>query len=63
MARPRNTVPSIEWKVYLPSDLAAQIELLLLDPMRDKPKHGARGKLVEQLLREWLEKRKQVYHV
>ena len=56
--RPANAVPTVKWDVYLRSDLAAQIELLLLDPMREKVKYGARGKLIEQLLSEWLEKQK-----
>ena len=58
MARPRNVVPTVEWKVYIPADIAAQVELLLLDPMRERVRHGARGELIAKLLREWLEKRK-----
>jgi len=58
LGRPQNVVPPIEWSISLPSDLAAQVELLLLDPMRGKPKVGARSKLIEQLLRGWIEERK-----
>jgi len=58
LGRPQNVVPPIEWSISLPSDLAAQVELLLLDPMRGKPKVGARSKLIEQLRRGWIEERK-----
>ena len=56
--RPTNAVPTVKWDLYIRSDLAAQVELLLLDPMREKVRYGARGKLMEQLLNEWLEKKK-----
>jgi hypothetical protein len=46
--------PSVSWRIYLPGTLAAQIELLLLDPMRGKSRYGARTYLIEQLLRVWL---------
>lgn len=52
--RPKHAVPPVEWKNSLPSDLAAQVELLLKDPMRDKPRYGARSVLIEKLLRAWL---------
>lgn len=58
MPRPRYTVPRAEWKLHLPLDLAAEVELLLLDPLREKPKYGARNALVERLLREWLASRR-----
>ena len=46
--------PRVAWKVYLPQQLAAQVELLLLDPMREKVKYGARNELLEGLLRDWI---------
>lgn len=54
--RPRNRVPTVPWRVYIPADLAAKVELLINDPLRDKAKYGERGQLIEGLLREWLEK-------
>lgn len=48
----------VQWKLYLPLSLAAEVELLLLDPLREKVKYGARNELIEKLLREWLEKQK-----
>lgn len=50
--------PRVQWKIYLPTSIAAQVELLLLDPMRERVKYGARNELVEKLLRSWLEEQK-----
>lgn len=52
--RPRNAMPSAVWKVCIPLDLAAQIELLLHDPLRGKTKYGSRGALIELALRTWI---------
>lgn len=52
--RPPKAIPTVEWKVYIRSDLAAQVELLLTDPMREKVRYGKRGQLIEQLLEAWL---------
>lgn len=49
-----NTIPSVEWKLHIDGLLAAQIELLLLDPMRKKSRYGARSQLTEQLYRRWV---------
>lgn len=51
--KPRTDRPT-EWKVSIPSSVAAEIELRLTDPLTGKPKHGARARLVTQLLRSWL---------
>lgn len=53
--RPKAAIPSVEWKVYIRADLAAQVELLLTDPMRERVKYGARGRLLESLLQAWLD--------
>lgn len=52
----KNTDRPVFWNLSLPTSVIAPVELLLSDPMTGKPKHGARAKLVAQLLREWLEK-------
>lgn len=44
------------WKLSLPQSVTAPINLLLSDPLTGLPKYGARSRLVERLLREWLEK-------
>lgn len=52
--RKPNVVPTVPWKVYIPQDLAASVELVLLDPARERVKYGSRGELITYLLREWL---------
>jgi hypothetical protein len=42
----------ILWRIYVPQELAVQIELQLADPLRDKPEYGARSQLVTYLLQE-----------
>jgi hypothetical protein len=46
----RNTL----WRCYIPEEIAAQIELRLADPLRDKPTYGARSQLVTALLIRYL---------
>jgi len=46
--------PPVRWELSLPSSLAAQVEVLLADPVRGKTSYGARTKLITRLLREWL---------
>ena len=49
--------PSVRWDLYIPSTLAASVELLLKDPVRQKVKYGARSELIEELLRGWINDR------
>lgn len=56
--RPRAAIPTVEWKHHVRADLAAQVELILADPMRERVKYGARSRLLEQLLEEWLAKQR-----
>lgn len=44
----------VVWEVRLNLRTAAKIELLLLDPMTQHAKQGARTQLIEQLLNDWL---------
>lgn len=46
--------PPVEWKVSIPSSIAAPVELILTDPLTGKPRHGARAKLIAELLNNWL---------
>ena len=48
-------IPAVPWKCNIPVDVAAQVDTLLLDPLRGIPEYGARSALVTQLLRAWLE--------
>lgn len=59
--RKPDTVASVEWKLHIRVDIAAQVELLLKDPMRNKVKYGARSQLTEMLYQQWIDiqKRKQ----
>lgn len=52
------SVPPVEWNVSLDGSIAAQVELLLSDPLTGRPRHGARAKLINQLLADWLERQK-----
>lgn len=54
MARPRNPELRANYKLSIPAPLAAEVDLLLIDPITRKPKYGARSKLIAALLRNWL---------
>jgi hypothetical protein len=43
-----------EWKLSLHAAVAAEVDLLLEDPLTRKPKYGARSRLIEALLDNWL---------
>lgn len=47
--------PPVEKSLNLPSSLVAEVELRLFDPSTNKVKYGEFAKLVERLLREWLQ--------
>jgi hypothetical protein len=49
-----NAIPSVRWTLYLPRTLAAEVQLLLLDPMKDRIRYSARNDLMERLLQEWV---------
>lgn len=50
------TVPTVPWKDYIPVDVASEVELLLLDPTRERVKYGARSELITTLLRQYIAK-------
>lgn len=63
MAKPGrkpNSIPTVPWKLYIRADLAAEVELLLLDPMREKVRYGERNRLIESLLEDWLKEQRKV---
>lgn len=45
---------SVKWKIALPMDLAARVELQLMDRKRGIPIYGVRSQLVRELLQDWL---------
>lgn len=51
-------IPRIRWTVYIRQDLAAETELLLLDPMREKVKYGSRTEYLEALIEKDLAERR-----
>lgn len=51
----KNLDRPVEWKLSLPQSVTAPVALLLTDPLTGLPKHGARARLVTQLLKEWLD--------
>ena len=48
--------PTMRKRVHLSEPLVAKVELLLLDPLKEKPRYGAFSHLVEELLADWLKK-------
>ena len=57
--RPQLKMPRVEWRCQVRADIAAQVELLLADPMRQHVKYGARSVLIEALLEKWLAEQRQ----
>lgn len=55
--RPANDIPTIDWKVHIPVPIAAKIDVLLLDPVTGKTRHGARSAFVTELLVKYLNSR------
>lgn len=56
--RPLNPYLRAEWKLSLHAATAAEVDLMLEDPLTRKPKYGARSKLVESLLDDWLSRQR-----
>lgn len=49
-----SSIPRVEWKVSLSAQVAAEVDLLTLDPITRKPRYGERGRLIEGLLAGWV---------
>lgn len=56
MARGRkpNLIPSTQWWIQVPIDLAYQVEARLIDPVTKRVTYAARSKLIQSLLHEWI---------
>ena len=52
--RPPLVIPTTEWKCRIPVDVAAQVDLILYDPVRNVTAYGERSALVARLLKDWL---------
>lgn len=57
MPRKKLADEPIEKKLSLPGSLVEEVEYLLRDPVRNKPRYGAFGALVTSLLREWVKEK------
>jgi hypothetical protein len=55
--RKPSSIRPVPWLVYVPEDIAAAIELELVDPVSGRVPYAARGKLINQLLRQWFNER------
>lgn len=55
MARPQSSEFTKEWKIHVEATIAGKVEHLLFDTMHGRPMYGARKKLIEALLENWLE--------
>jgi len=49
--------PPVEVSVSIPTTLLDKIDLLLFDPVRGRVRYGARSKLIQQLLKRWVDER------
>lgn len=58
MARPRHPYIRAELKVSIPAALLAELDLMLLDPITQKPRYSARSTLIATLLTNWVAKEK-----
>ena len=52
--RPKLTRRKVKWKVGIYEDLAAKVELFMLHPLKNTVKYGARDRLLNELLEQWL---------
>ena len=50
--------PPVCKRISLPGSIVFEVEEILHDPVRGKVTYGAFGKLVAQLLAEWVEKKR-----
>ena len=55
MPRPRSPHYRTRWNISLPAGIAAEVEMLLLDPLTGKPSYAKRSELIVSLLQRWLE--------
>lgn len=51
MARPKNTIPSKEYKICMPLDLASKMELELYSELEDRIPHGCLSGYINDLVR------------
>lgn len=54
MPRPAPSDPPTKLTLDVPESLLARLELILWDPVRQRPRYGARKKVVCTLLERWV---------
>ena len=52
--RPKNIVPSKEWSIRVPQDIAARVEMELYSAIDHGVPYGKKSELITELLRQWL---------
>jgi hypothetical protein len=55
MTRRKHIDTRVRWHLHIPGTVAAQVELLLLDPFLQQARFGAKSELVTTLLQNWLD--------
>ena len=55
--RPRKTVATTGWKIRMPEDLAAKVDLIMMDPLTQRVAYGARSDYIVALVRADLRSR------
>lgn len=56
MPRAKNTIPTLQLNVAIPTDLMGKLELYLFSEVEGKVPHGAKSELVSNLLRQHFNK-------
>jgi len=52
--RKPNVIPTTDWKVWIPVDLAVKFDLHHIDPLTGKVPRGVRSDIVTGLIRQYL---------
>ncbi len=53
--RPALAIPTVEWKLRIPYDIALKIDAITADPLRGGQLYGARSDFVARILRRELD--------
>lgn len=57
--RPPSAEELMDLHLSVPARLVREVDLILYDPIRQRPIYGARGELITTLLRQWLAAQKE----
>ena len=58
MGKAPNADPPVEITLSIPESVRAQVDILLWDPVRNKPKYAALSTLTTKLYRAWIKEQK-----